>query len=159
MHDTCWEAYGGYIKQRRDAGDSLKKIGDEVGCTKQRICQILVRHYGTADSEGTLSTSQLLEQLGCSHGTLYNIRKKWAIPQVSRGRWKPETLALILKLSRKCKMCGKPVVKKRMSYFHAASSTCTAWLNLDSGNFGRPNSIRKRSWPKADAVWGAPAHH
>jgi len=30
MDDACWEAYGGYLKQRRDAGASLKEIGDEV---------------------------------------------------------------------------------------------------------------------------------
>ena len=30
MDDTCWEVYGSYLKQRRDAGVSLKEIGDEV---------------------------------------------------------------------------------------------------------------------------------
>ncbi len=30
MDDTCWEVYGGYLKQRRDAGASLKEIGNEV---------------------------------------------------------------------------------------------------------------------------------
>ena len=32
MDDTRWEVY---LKQRRDAGASLKEIGDEVGRTKQ----------------------------------------------------------------------------------------------------------------------------
>jgi len=119
MDDTCWEVYGGYLKQRRDAGASLKEIGDEVGRTKQSIHQILVRQYGTADSEGTLSTSQLLEQVACSSGTLYNLRKKGAISRVSPGRWKPETLDIISEL-RKCKICSKPVGKYRRIYCSAA---------------------------------------
>ncbi len=120
MDDTCWEVYDGYLKQRRDAGASLKEIGDAVGRTKQRIHQILVKHYGTADSDGTLSTSQLLEQVGCSSYILYNLRKEGIISQVSSGRWKPETLDIILEL-RKCKMCGKPVGKHRSTY---CSATC-----------------------------------
>jgi hypothetical protein len=119
MEDTCWEVYGGYLKQRRDAGASLKEIGDEVGRTKQWIHKILVKHYGTADSEGTLSTSQLLEQVGCSVTNLYNLRKKGVISQVSLGRWKPGTLDIILEL-RKCKICGKPVGKYRRTYCSAA---------------------------------------
>ncbi len=79
MDDTCWEVYGSYLKQRRDAGASLKEIGDEVGYTKQRVHEILVKHYGTADSEGTLSTSQLLEQAGCSYYILHNLRKEGVI--------------------------------------------------------------------------------
>ena len=119
MSDNCWEVYGSYLKQRRDAGASLKEIGDEVGCTKQRIHEILVKHYGTADSEGTLSTPQLLEQVGCSVHILYKLRKEGAISRVSWGRWKPETLDLILEL-RKCKICGKPVGKNRTTYCSAA---------------------------------------
>ncbi len=119
MDDTCWEVYDGYLKQRRDAGASLREIGDEVGRTKQRMHQILVKHYGTADSEGTLSTSQLLEQVGCSSYILYNLRKEGIISQVSSGRWKPETLDIILEL-RKCKMCGKPVGKYRRTYCSTA---------------------------------------
>ncbi|HEY86897.1 MAG TPA: hypothetical protein G4O06_02550 [Dehalococcoidia bacterium] len=115
MDDTCWEVYGGYLKQRRDAGASLKKIGDEVGCTKQRIHKILVKHYGTADSEGTLSTSQLLKQLTCSSETLHNLRKEKVISWVSWGKWKPETIDIILEL-RKCKICGQQVGKNRRTY-------------------------------------------
>ena len=116
MDDTRWEVY---LKQRRDAGASLREIGDEVGRTKQRIHQILVKHYGTAEGEGTLSTSQLLEQVGCSYYTLHNLRKEGVISQVSRGRWKPRTLDIILEL-RKCKICGKPVGKHRRAYCSAA---------------------------------------
>ena len=119
MDDTCWEVYGGYLKQRRDAGASLKEIGDEVGRTKQWIHKILVKHYGTADSEGTLSTSQLLEQVDCSFATLNNLRKVGAISRVSTGKWKLGTLDIILEL-RKCKICGKPVVKHRRTYCSAA---------------------------------------
>jgi len=119
MDNTCWEVYGGYLKQHRDAGSSLRQIGNEVGRSKQRIHEILVKHYGTADSEGTLSTSQLLEQVGCSVYTLRNLRKEGIISQVSKGRWKPETLDIILEL-RKCKMCGKPVGKQRRTYCSAA---------------------------------------
>ena len=119
MDDTCWEVYGGYLKQRRDAGASLKEIGDEVGRTKQRIHEILVERCGTADSEGTLSTSQLLEQAGCSYHALHKLRKVGAISQVSWGRWKPETLDIILEL-HKCKICGKPIGKQRRTYCSAA---------------------------------------
>ena len=119
MDDTCWEVYGSYLKQRRDAGASLKEIGDEVGRTRQRIHKILVKRYGTADSEGTLSTSQLLEQAGCSYYILHNLRKEGVVSQVSRGRWKPGTLDIILEL-RKCKICGKPVGKQRRTYCSAA---------------------------------------
>ena len=119
MEDTCWEVYGGYLKQRRDTGASLKEIGDEVGCTRQRIYQILVKHYGTADSEGTLSTSQLLKQLTCCLGTVYSLRKEGVISLVSKGKWKPETIDIILEL-RKCKICGQPVSKKRRTYCSAA---------------------------------------
>ncbi len=115
MNDTYWEVYSGYLKRRRDAGATLKKIGDEVGCTKQRIHQILVKYYGTADSEGTLSTSQLLKQLTCSANTLHILRKERAISQVLKGKWKPETIDIILEL-RKCKMCGQPVSKYRRTY-------------------------------------------
>ena len=119
MDDPCWETYGGYLKQRRDAGASLRQIGDEVGRTKQRIHKILVKHYGTADSEGTISTSQLLEQVNCSWDTLYNLRKKGVISQGSPRSWKSETLDIMLEL-RKCKMCGKPVGKHRKTYCSAA---------------------------------------
>ena len=119
MDDTSWEVYGDYLKQRRDAGASLKEIGDEVGRTKQRIHEILVKHYGTADSEGTLSTSQLLKQLTCSATTLHNLRKERAISQVSLGKWKPETIDIILEL-RKCKICGQQVGKHRKTYCSAA---------------------------------------
>ena len=119
MDDTCWEVYGSYLKQRRDAGASLKEIGDEVGRTKQGIHQILVKHYGTADSEGTLSTSQLLEQVSCSVTTLHNLRKEGVISQVSWGRWKLGTPDIILEL-RKCKICGKPVGKHYKTYCSAA---------------------------------------
>ena len=37
MDDTFWEVYGGYLKQRRDAGATLKEIGDEVRLSM--LCQ------------------------------------------------------------------------------------------------------------------------
>ena len=137
MDDTCWEVYGGYLKQRRDAGASLKEIGDEVGRTKQRIHKILVKHYGTADSEGTLSTSQLLKQLTCSLGTVYNLRKEKAISPVSKGKWKPETIDIILEL-RKCKICGQPVGKNRKTY-------CSAACEVEGGKFKYWPEWRKKA--------------
>jgi len=99
MPKTSWEIYNGKIKDLRDEGKTLQQIGDSIGRTRERVRQILVEKYGTADSE-CLTTKQVSELVGRSKSTINNLRIRGIITSVNCGRWKTEVVDIILNYYR-----------------------------------------------------------
>jgi hypothetical protein len=61
----------------RDTGMTLQAIGDEVGVTRERVRQVLVRHYGTAKPTMDLMTRlKVAKLIGCSEGRLAYLEQK-----------------------------------------------------------------------------------
>lgn len=130
------EIYG-YIKERRDGGATLQEIGDEIGRSRERVRQILVKQYGTADiSKALLTTNQLAGLTNCSEPLIYKFRQQGIISPVGHGRWRPETVDIILE-HRKCKMCGKPLPAHRFVY---CSDTC----QIEGGKYKNRSEVAKK---------------
>lgn len=135
--ETAWEVYDGHIKERRDTGATLQQIADEVGRTRERVRQILVEHYGTADIQGQLlTTTQLAKLAGCSQNFVATLRREGIISRVAWGRWSLETLDIILE-RRRCKMCGSPRSKGRLVY-------CSEPCQIEAAKYkNRPEAQKK----------------
>lgn len=99
---SIYETRNRYIKERRDAGATLREIGEDVGRSGQRIHRILIKDYGTADiGQELLTTAQLIELANCSKYVVHKLRHQGIISRVARGRWSLKTLDIVLERRRR----------------------------------------------------------
>jgi len=147
----AWETYNGYIKTRRDEGATLQNIAEEIGRTRERVRQILVEHYGTADVEGeVLTTKQLIELTNYSGTTLYKLYRKGIITKIGKGRlgigrWPLETLNIILEY-RRCKICDKPLGKGKGVY-------CSEACRVEAGKYKNRPEAQKKAQVERTQCW------
>lgn len=85
MKLSVWETYNGQVKQLRNQGLSLAKIGDKVGVTRERIRQILEKHYGTTIPSGLIPRIRLAKLLGCSDPMLKTFENEGKVHPSRRG--------------------------------------------------------------------------
>lgn len=129
-----------YIKLRRNEGATLQEIGDEVGRSRERIRQLLLKHYGTtatSESEGLLTTKELVAKTGYSETSISKLTGRSLIKPAGRGKggtylWSPDDWYAI---RRKCRICGKPLPKGKISY-----------CSLECAKIGRYEMVKRAQW-------------
>jgi len=166
MSDTCvkgvWETYDGQVKQMREQGLSLQAIGDNVGVTRERVRQILRRHYGTTESK-FVSRERLAKFLGCSDYLLARLEERGALsPLHSGGRYlySPEEAegaverliehltSLPVVVERICESCGRrfsvrPYRVRHSSPARFCSNKCKGmYVGVHYGFRARPENGR-----------------
>jgi len=106
-----------HIKRIRDEGKTLSEIAGPLGTSRQRIHQILVKHYGTTKPQGPITaiTTHELAIYGYYPVMLYSLRKRGIIKKIGYGRWELDTLDKIREY-RKCVICGEGLGKGRSRY-------------------------------------------
>lgn len=110
-----------HIKRIRDEGKTLREIAEPLGTSRQRIHQILVKHYGTAKPQGPITaiTTHTLVIYGYYPIMLYSLEKRGVIKKVGYGRWELDTLDKIREY-RRCVVCGKELGKGKRHYCSTA---------------------------------------
>lgn len=114
-----WDTYNGYLADKREAGATLEDIGKEVGISRERVRQILVRHYGTTKMTSLLTTAQLAQLMNLSETTIGEYRKAGIIKPAndSSRHFLYGTDAIIaISTFRRCRICDKPLSAGKLSY-------------------------------------------
>lgn len=117
MRKPAWEMYNGQIYDMRQQGQSLQKIGDTIGRTRERVRQILVEKYGTAEikSDSLFTRKEVAFLTNLHEVTISLLTRKGVIKRVGCGLWGIDALKTLLERS-KCKICGGFLPKRRFSY-------------------------------------------
>lgn len=109
---SVWEAYNGQLADMRRSGASLQQIGDKAGVTRERIRQILKRHYGKIQVP-LLVEKQAARIIGCGEWRLEKLREQGMLnPKHMGGRWlydRDELEKAMLLLQRVCAHCDEPI--------------------------------------------------
>lgn len=114
------------IYNMRQSGATLQRIGDEVGITKERVRQILVKNRGSTKHE-LISSEQLSRVLGLPRNQgieLYEDSVITPVAEWNRGNrhyllFSPTTAEQIIsyyKSHRLCKICRRPIPRGRRVY-------------------------------------------
>ena len=72
-----WAIYNGIIADFRNDGHTEQQTGGRFGVTKQRISQILQKHYGKTTVPHLLTQARAAQLIGCSSPTLKTLRRCW----------------------------------------------------------------------------------
>jgi predicted nucleic acid-binding Zn ribbon protein len=103
----------------RRSGATLQQIADKLNRTRERVRQILVKHYGSTN-HNLISTETLRKQLGFSRYRLIDMyqnrvitpEREWHTNGICHLLWSPDTAEQVtgyLHTHRRCKMCHRPV--------------------------------------------------
>lgn len=110
-----WETYDGTIADMRRHGHTLQQIGDRVGITRERVRQILEKHYGKIAAT-FLNESALEKLIGCQKGRIKSLRERGILNPQHRSWFylydRYEAEKAMLALQRNCKHCGEPLLLK-----------------------------------------------
>lgn len=100
-----------YALKRR--GYSLQWIGDRFGVTRERVRQILAKHYGEIHIE-LLPENKVARVIGCTVSRLKALKQKGILTPKHYGHaWlykRDEMEKAILALQRNCQHCGQPIL-------------------------------------------------
>lgn len=109
--------------QMRQSGATLQQIGSPFGISRERVRQLLVKHYGSTRIQDLLTPAELSRLAGCSLRYIYKLTRRGVIQPamvVGRGKtlWKPETTAAITTYidRHRCRVCQRPLPSSRRSY-------------------------------------------
>lgn len=109
---SVWEAYNGQLADMRRSGASLRQIGNITGVTRERIRQILKRHYGKIQVP-FLTEKRAARIIGCGDWRFKKLREQGLLKPKHMGRrWlydRDELEKAMLLLQRVCTHCGKPI--------------------------------------------------
>lgn len=114
------------IYMMRQAGASLAQIAEEIGRTKERVRQILVKHYGST-KRNLLSTEQLCQELGIPRKRILKLSKAGIITPITSwttGKhhfllWSSSAKEKIIrheKSHKLCRICRKSIPAGRWVY-------------------------------------------
>jgi len=114
------------VLEMRRSGMPMRKIGEKIGRSRERVRQILVKSLGTTNHE-YLSTLQLCNQSGLSRNRIVELYLDGIITPIARWDvgsrdyllWPPEAVQKIgvyYKNRRLCKFCNKPLAKNRIFF-------------------------------------------
>lgn len=81
-----WGTYNGQVKTLRSQGLTLQAIGNRVGVTRERVRQILKKHYGTTKIPGLIYRDRLSKLLGCSADWLAGLEKQGGLNPIHIGK-------------------------------------------------------------------------
>ena len=115
-----YEEYGDLIATLRSEGKTLQQIGDQLGVTRERVRQVLSKHF--PDCLPPPCTEGAAKTLGMSHRHFRSLAERLGIQPIARTpmriRWSPDVLPAILmayKL-RSCRICGRHLPSTRRLY-------------------------------------------
>jgi len=118
------------IIQQRQAGASLQQIAECFGISRERVRQLLVRHWGSTRVSGLLTTAELQQLSHCNHAYVRKLARRGVIKPAriigSKGRlWKPETVDIIVRYiaSHRCPVCNRPLPSNHTVYCSRACYT------------------------------------
>jgi hypothetical protein len=114
------------VLEMRRSGMPMRKIGEKIGRSRERVRQILVKSLGKTNHE-YLSTLQLCNQSGLSRNRIVELYldgiitpiAKWDTASRDYLLWPPEAVKKIgvyYKKRRLCKFCNKPLPKNRIFF-------------------------------------------
>jgi predicted nucleic acid-binding Zn ribbon protein len=121
----------GSIYAMRQSGSSLQQIADRIGRTKERVRQILVKHYGSTKRR-LFSTDQLYHLLDLPRNQIIELYKdgiilpayEWQSGRKHYLLWHPTAVQDIIdyyKTHKQCRICHRIIPKGRWIY---CSDTC-----------------------------------
>ncbi len=149
-----WQLYGHKIKSLRDAGYPLHIIAREVGVSKERVRQVLQKHYGSTQLSDLVYREKVARIAGCSVRFLKSLEDRGVIKPIHRGAHYLYTQAEVSKvitvvrssksnikplIPRQCQMCGKifyvkPYMIRKNSPCNFCSRECKGkWLGINYG--------------------------
>ena len=114
------------VLEMRRSGMPMRKIGEKIGRSRERVRQILVKNTGST-SHRLLSTQQLYQQMGLPRSRIIELYKDGIIKP--KAEWKTgnhhyllwpnniaETISNYYNIHRLCKICGQQLNKGRWVY-------------------------------------------
>ena len=133
------------MHQMRQSGATLEQVGSRFGITRQRVRQLMVKHYGSTRVHELLTTTELCRLAGCTWKYIKKLRLRHVIQPakvIGHGRtlWKPETVAaVIIYIDRhRCPVCQQPVPSNRIVY-------CSRQCYLEARRYkNRPEEAKRR---------------
>lgn len=100
------------VFEMRQSGATLQQIAARFAVSRERVRQVLVRHYGSSRLQGLLGAAEIARYAGCTQSYIHKLRRRGIIQPakvVGRGRtlWKPETADTIIayRESQRCGVC------------------------------------------------------
>lgn len=122
-----WETYNGQIASMRRQGHTLQAIGDTMGVTRERVRQIIKKHYETVERgkpASLFTTAEIIQLTGLPANTISYYHRGGVIKSTNASVKYPlysmDALKAILDY-RQCDICGKPIPTRRHTY---CSSRC-----------------------------------
>ena len=111
------------MDRMRQSGTSLQQIASHFGITRQRVGQLLAKHYGSTRIQDLLTATELARLAGCTQSYIDKLQRRGVIQPakvVGRGRtlWKPETTSTVTIYvdSHRCRVCNRPLPSNRQVY-------------------------------------------
>jgi len=115
-----YQEYGDLIAALRSQGKTLQQIGDQLGVTRERVRQVLSKHFPECSIPP--STEEAAKKLGMSYRHFRRTAERLGIRPIGRSRnrirWSPDVLPAIwtaYKL-RSCRICGRDLAPNRSVY-------------------------------------------
>ncbi len=115
-----YQEYGDLIVALRSEGRTLQQIGDQLGVTRERVRQVLSKHY--PDCSAPPSTEAAAKMVGMSYRRFRSIANRLGIQPIARTRtrirWSPNVLPALLSADKppSCRVCGRNVPPPRRVY-------------------------------------------
>ena len=142
-----YQEYGDLIATLRSEGKTLQQIGDQLGVTRERVRQVLNKHFPECSSPP--STEDAAKMLGVSYRHFRNTAERLGIQPIARTRnrirWSPDVLPAVwtaYKL-RSCRICGRHLPSTRRFY---CSEECVREAKRDR-NRSREQKERRDEQP------------
>ena len=109
------------MHQMRQSGASLQKIAGHFDISRERVRQLLNKHYGSTKIQGLVRVGELGRLVGCSPSYINRLKRRGIIqPAVSNKLtlWKLETIDTITSYinSRRCAVCNRPLPSNHRVY-------------------------------------------
>lgn len=142
------------MHQMRQSGATLEQVGSRFGITRQRVWQLLTKHYGSTRVHELLTTTELCRLAGCTWKYIKNLKRRHIIqPAKVVGQsllWETETIVTIILYidGRCCPVCQLPVPSNRQVY-------CSRQCYLEARRYKNQPEEAKRRHNERVARWEA----
>ena len=106
----------------RQSGATLNQIAVHFDISRERVRQLLVKHYGSTKLGELLSVTEVKQLAGCTYNDVLKLKRHATIQPAKvvggRALWKPETVNTIMGYasSHRCSVCNGPLPRNRRSY-------------------------------------------
>ena len=143
------------IIHMRQSGASLQQIASHFGVSRERVRQLLVKHYGSTKVNALLGATDLARQVGSDQSYIRKLRRRGIIQPArvvgkKRTLWKPETVDTIARYvsNCRCRVCDGPLPSNRWVY---CSRAC--WIEAYRHRYIKMSEQEKRVQKERVARW------